>query len=70
VLAKAVRTSRPQTRAGLPERGVRPAFSTADDLLLFAQREDGELVPEAPGSYLANGSGYLARLGQWIRESF
>lgn len=70
VLSKAVRPGRPRTLDGLPERGVGPAFSTAAGLLVFSQRDAAELVPKAPGHYLATGTGYLARLGQWIRESF
>jgi cell division protein FtsA len=70
VLSKAVRLGRPRQLPGLPEHGIGPAFSTAVGLLLFSQRGTGELMPRTQPQYLATGTGYLARVSQWIRESF
>ena len=70
VLSKAVRLGRPRHLAGLPERGVGPAFAAATGLLMFSQQAAAELTPKSQGHYLATGTGYLARVGQWIKESF
>ncbi|GAB4236184.1 MAG: cell division protein FtsA [Methyloligellaceae bacterium] len=70
VLGKSVRHGRPRALRGLPERGIGPAFATAIGLLVYAQRPLAELVPAAHGPYRGTGTGYLSRVGQWIRESF
>lgn len=70
VLSKAVRLGRPRQLPGLPECGAGPAFSAAAGLLIFSQRGTGELMPRTQAQYLATGTGYLARVSQWIRESF
>ncbi len=70
VLSKAVRLGRPCNLPGLPERGVGPVFAAGVGLLVFSQRETGEIVPQARGQYLGTGTGYLARVSQWIKESF
>lgn len=71
VFSKAVRLSRPRNLSGLPEHSIGPAFSTAIGLLIFSQNRSGEIsAPSQPLLHLATGTGYLARVGQWIRESF
>jgi cell division protein FtsA len=70
VLSKAVRLGRSRQFPGLPERGVGPAFSAAVGLLVFSQRERGEIMPRTRAQYLGTGTGYLSRVSQWIRESF
>jgi cell division protein FtsA len=71
VFSKAVRLSRPRHLPGLPEHGIGPAFSTATGLLIFSQSRRGEIsAPSQPLLHLATGTGYLARVGQWIKESF
>lgn len=70
VFSKAVRLSRPRHFPGLPEHGVGPAFSTAIGLLIFSQGRSGEIGVAQQPLLLATGTGYLARVGQWIRESF
>lgn len=70
VLSKAVRLGRPRNLPGLPECGIGPAFAAGVGLLVFSQREGGEIVPLTQGPYLATGTGYLARVSQWIKESF
>ncbi|MDH3580593.1 MAG: cell division protein FtsA, partial [Hyphomicrobiales bacterium] len=61
---------RPRHPPGLPEHGVGPVFATAVGLLIFSQRHAEELMQRTQPQYLATGTGYLARVGQWIRESF
>lgn len=70
ILSKAVRLGRPRHLGGLPDRGVGPAFAAATGLLVFSQQEAAELTPKSQGYYLATGTGYLARVSQWFKESF
>lgn len=69
VLGKSVRLGRPRLMAGLPE-DTGPSFATAIGLLLQSERPDAELPSLSQGHFLRTGTGYLARVGQWIRESF
>jgi len=70
ILGKTIRVSRPRALPGLPERGIGPAFAAAIGLLVYSQRPLAELVPVSQGPYLGTGTGYLSRVGQWIKESF
>jgi cell division protein FtsA len=70
ILARNVRHGRPLGIAGLPEVARGPAFATAVGLLIYPQvagiEERGDDMPLA----LTGTGGYIARVGQWIRESF
>ncbi|MEJ8474695.1 cell division protein FtsA [Roseibium algae] len=71
VLGRNVRLGRPLGIAGLPEAAKGPAFAAAVGLLIYpqvAQVEQFEHRNRRTG--WAGQSGYLARVGQWIRESF
>ena len=71
ILGRNVRMGRPLGVAGLPEFGKGPAFATAVGLLIYpqvAQIEQFERVTVKPR--LTGTDGYLARMGQWLRESF
>ena len=68
-LGKSVRLGRPRLLSGLPE-DTGPSFATAIGLLLHSERPDAELPSLTQGRFLRTGTGYLARVGQWIRESF
>lgn len=70
VFSKAVRLSRPRHISGLPEHGIGPSFSTAIGLLIFSQSAGGEIAMPSQPLHLATGTGYLARVGQWFKESF
>ncbi len=72
ILARNVRIGRPLGVAGLPAAAKGPAFSTAIGLMIYPQIASLESRgDERAGRYraVANG-GRLARMGQWIRESF
>ncbi len=72
ILARNVRIGRPLGVAGLPAAAKGPAFSTAIGLMIYPQIASLESRGnERAGRYraVANG-GRLARMGQWIRESF
>jgi cell division protein FtsA len=71
VLGRNVRLGRPLGVAGLPEAAKGPAFAAAVGLLIYpqvAQIEQFEHKNRRSG--WGGQSGYLARVGQWIRESF
>ncbi|MTI45423.1 cell division protein FtsA [Roseibium hamelinense] len=71
VLGRNVRLGRPLGVAGLPEAAKGPAFAAAVGLLIYpqvAQIEQFEHKNRRSG--WGGQTGYLARVGQWIRESF
>lgn len=71
ILGRNVRLGRPLGVAGLPEAAKGPAFAAAVGLLIYpqvAQIEQFEHKNRRSG--WSGQSGYLARVGQWIRESF
>lgn len=70
VLGKSVRASKPRHLRGWPQKSVGPSFSVASGLVLHACNPAAEIGASAAGRGLATGSGYFARVGQWIRESF
>ena len=70
MFSKVVRIGSPKHLSGLPEHGVGPAFATATGILQYVLREPGEFSPSAETQMLATGTGYISRVGQWIRESF
>lgn len=70
VLGKGARLGRPRALAGLPDTAAGPAFATAVGLLLHAERDTTAAASLQEGRFLRTGTGYLARVGQWIRESF
>lgn len=70
IFSKVARLGRPKHLPGLPENGVGPAFSTATGILQYAMTEAGEFNPRRETRVLQTGTGYIARVGQWIRESF
>ena len=69
ILDKQVRIGRPQRVTGLAEATGGPAFSTSIGLLHFALSERAE-VPRAGRSPARQPSGFLGRLGYWLRENF
>ena len=71
ILGRPVRTGRPLGIAGLPDAAKGAAFAAAAGLLVYPQAAHLEHFEARGGRYLMNGTGgYLARVGQWLRESF
>mgnify|MGYP002624561341 CR=1 FL=1 len=70
VFSKVARLGRPKHLAGLPENGVGPAFATATGVLQYAMTGSGEFNPREEPHVLHTGTGYIARVGQWIGEGF
>jgi cell division protein FtsA len=72
ILARNVRIGRPMGVAGLPAAAKGPAFSTAIGLMIYPQVAELETHASQSGliAALGNGNGRLARMGQWLKESF
>jgi cell division protein FtsA len=71
VLNRPVRVGRPLGIAGLPDAAKGPAFAAAAGLLVYPQAAHREHFETRGKRYLMSGSsGYFARVGQWLRESF
>ena len=70
MLDKTVRLGRPRPIAGLPDTGIAPSLATAIGLLVLCERPRVEIARLSQGRYLGTGTGYMARVGQWIRDSF
>jgi cell division protein FtsA len=71
ILGRPVRIGRPLGIAALPDTGKGAAFAAAAGLLVYPQAAHLEHFEARGGRYLMNGTGgYLARVGQWLRESF
>ena len=70
ILGRPVRIGRPLGIAGLPDAARGPAFAAATGLLVYPQAAHLEYFEPRGGRYLMKGTGYFARVGQWLRESF
>lgn len=71
VLGRQVRLGRPLGVAGLPEAAKGPAFAAAVGLLIYPQVAQVEqFEPRGANARWTFGSSALARVGNWIRESF
>jgi len=72
IFGKQPRVGRPRAVSGLPGQEARPAFAAPVGLLIHLLEDDlrlegaGAVTPEI----FATSQGYLARVGQWLRESF
>jgi cell division protein FtsA len=72
ILARNVRIGRPLGVSGLPAAAKGPAFSTAVGLMIYPQVAEMETHAAQGGmlSQLTGGNGRIARMGQWLKESF
>lgn len=72
ILAGQIRIGRPLGIRGLPESAKSPSFSAAVGLLVYPQVAGIEhFRPGRRESEAATGThGYIARVGQWLRDSF
>lgn len=69
VLGKRVRLGLPNRYPGMPDV-ISPGHAASMGLLMQSDNVAVEFGPLAPRRVLGTGTGYLARVGQWIRESF
>ncbi len=71
ILGRNVRLGRPLGISGLPEEAKGPASSAAVGLLIYPQvAQIEQFEPRYQRRGLMGRGSYLARVGQWIRESF
>ncbi|MFA7415833.1 MAG: cell division protein FtsA [Rhizobium sp.] len=72
ILARNVRIGRPMGVAGLPAAAKGPAFSTAVGLMIYPQVADQETHAGQGGLFspFSSGNSRIARVGQWLKESF
>jgi cell division protein FtsA len=72
ILGRPVRIGRPLGIAGLPEGAKGAAFAVAAGLLVYPQMAHTEHFDPRLAQRLRSGrgSGYFAKVGQWLRESF
>lgn len=72
IMARNVRLGRPLGVTGMPDVARGPAFAAAVGLLIYPQVALHEqiMAPRQMGAVRMTGTGYLARVGQWFRESF
>jgi cell division protein FtsA len=70
ILNLPVRVGRPLGMAGLPEAAKGPAFAVASGLLVYPQVAHLEHFEPRRTRHLMTGTGYIARVGRWLRESF
>lgn len=72
ILARNVRIGRPMGVSGLPTAAKGPAFSTAVGLMIYPQVAENETHAAQGGllSSLGGNNSRIARVGQWLKESF
>lgn len=70
IIGKSVRLGKPRALAGLPAEATGPAFATVIGTLLQSEQSFGVAAQASDARMLATGTGYFARMGQWLRESF
>jgi cell division protein FtsA len=71
ILQRPVRIGRPLGIAGLPDAAKGPAFAAAAGLLVYPQAAHLEhFEPRRTRQLMTGTGGYMARVGQWLRESF
>jgi cell division protein FtsA len=70
MFGRPVRLGRPRPLGGLPEGGAGPDFSAAIGLLLQWARGDDRLSGRAEQRFLGTGTGYLARVSEWMLDNF
>jgi cell division protein FtsA len=70
ILNRPIRIGRPLGIAGLPDAAKGPAFAVAAGLLVYPQAAHLEHFEPRRTRQLMTGTGYVARVGRWLRESF
>ncbi len=70
IFNRPVRIGRPLGISGLPEAAKGPAFAVAAGLLVYPQAAHLEHFEPRRTRHLMTGTGYIARVGRWLRESF
>jgi len=70
IFGKQPRLGRPKPTSGLPKQESNPAFSAPLGLLVHLLEDEHGIGVGVTPEIIATSQGYLARVGQWLRESF
>ena len=70
MFGRPARLGRPRVMSGLPPAATAPDFSAAIGLFLHWARGDERLGVRAEQRFLRTGTGYFAKVGEWIMENF
>jgi len=70
MFGRPVRLGRPRSMSGLPAVAVAPDFASGIGLLLHWARGDDRFSGRAEQRFLMTGTGYFAKVGEWIRDNF
>jgi cell division protein FtsA len=71
ILSRSISIGRPLGISGLPDVAKSPAFAAAAGLLVYPQMAHLEYFePRHTRRTLTGNSGYIAKVGRWLRESF
>ena len=70
MFGRPARLGRPRAMTGLPPAAAAPDFSAAIGLLLHWARGDEKPGTQSGQRFLRTGTGYFARVGEWIMENF
>jgi cell division protein FtsA len=70
ILGRPVRVGRPLGISGLPDAAKGPAFAVTAGLLVYPQTAHLEHFEPRRTRHLMTGTGYIARVSQWLREGF
>ena len=70
MFGRTARLGRPRSLSGLPAMAAAPDFASPIGLLLQWERGDDRLSGRAEQRFLRTGTGYFARVGEWIRDNF
>ncbi len=70
MFGRPVRLGRPRSMSGLPAVAAAPDFSAGIGLLLHWARGDDRTAGRAEQRFLRTGTGYFAKVGDWIRDNF
>jgi cell division protein FtsA len=70
MFGRPARLGRPRDLNGLPPAAAAPDFSAAIGLLLHWARGDEGLGARTEQRFLRTGTGYFAKVGEWIMENF
>jgi cell division protein FtsA len=70
IFNRPVRVGRPLGISGLPDAAKNPAFAVAAGLLVYPQAAHLEHFEPRRTRHLMTGTGYIARVGRWLKQSF
>jgi cell division protein FtsA len=70
MFGRPARLGRPRVMTGLPPAAAAPDFSAAIGLFLHWARGDDKLGARTEQRFLRTGTGYFAKVGEWIMDNF